>query len=212
MTNSEPILEHDEGQSDDEYVRSNIKKGLFVLLLLFVSLVVVGFYFNERLEELSHWFLKNTNIWGIVTFVFFNDFIISPIPPDVILVLATKGASYSSNLEMSLAFGVASTLGGCVGWAIGRYVLKPTWFGESFKGFIYNNHRRINKYGKLMVALGALTPLPYSMTCWAAGFLKMDFKDFVFVASLRIIRFLLYFKIIMASEQLSTWLSTLFGA
>ena len=44
------------------------------------------------------------------------------------------------------------------------------------------------RYGTVAVALAALTPLPYSVFCWAAGAARMSFGRFILVSQLRIVR------------------------
>ncbi len=54
----------------------------------------------------------------------------------------------------------------------------------------------LTKHGATAVAVAAITPLPYSIFCWAAGAGRISFKSFFFVSQLRIIRVALYLYLI----------------
>ena len=62
----------------------------------------------------------------------------------------------------------------------------------------------VRRYGAYALALTALTPLPYSLGCWACGALKMRFSLFLWVSLLRIPRVagylaLIYFGLLTVS-------------
>ena len=48
--------------------------------------------------------------------------------------------------------------------------------------------RVLDRYGMTAVAVAAITPLPYSIFCWAAGAGRLDFRAFFLVSQLRILR------------------------
>ena len=54
----------------------------------------------------------------------------------------------------------------------------------------------VERYGVIALAATALTPLPFSLGCWAAGALKMPFSTFFAVALLRIPRVAGYLALI----------------
>jgi membrane protein YqaA with SNARE-associated domain len=60
----------------------------------------------------------------------------------------------------------------------------------------------IDRYGYWAVALGALTPIPFSITCWSAGMLRLGFGRFLLVALLRVPRFVGYYVVIAYSSEL----------
>jgi membrane protein YqaA with SNARE-associated domain len=54
----------------------------------------------------------------------------------------------------------------------------------------------MNQYGLWALAIGALTPLPYSMMCWACGIVRVRFIPFFLISLLRIPRVALYIILI----------------
>ena len=54
----------------------------------------------------------------------------------------------------------------------------------------------------LGVAVGALTPVPYSLTCWVAGTLELTLREIFWVNLLRLPRFLVLYQAFAHSEHL----------
>jgi membrane protein DedA with SNARE-associated domain len=50
----------------------------------------------------------------------------------------------------------------------------------------------LRKWGGLIIAVGALLPLPFAIASMAAGMIKYDFKAFLLFALLRFLRFAIY--------------------
>jgi membrane protein YqaA with SNARE-associated domain len=48
------------------------------------------------------------------------------------------------------------------------------------------------KWGGFLILVGALLPLPFSISCLTAGIIEFPFKNVVFYGSLRLVRFLIY--------------------
>lgn len=147
-------------------------------------------FFGPYVVYLSHSVLPGISGPALFLLVALNDFLVTPVSPDIALFLISQksGGSYL----LVCALGAASVLGGAAAWLCGR-LLENRFRPARLEKFIITNHAMINKYGVWVVALGALTPVPYSLTCWAAGVLKMDFSKFSFMILLRIPRFLIYF-------------------
>lgn len=190
----------------DPKVRKNILKGIGFLFVLFGFSVVLSVYFESAMLEFSNTILSEVGRSGLFLVVLINDCIISPLPPDLFLLMLAKNENSSSEgLYVSL-LGLASTLGGTLAWMIASKLGKPKWFGTRFQNFVRQNHELINRYGRWAVGLAALTPIPFSLTSWAAGFVKMDFRSFFLMALLRIPRFLAYFYVLIFSGQLAYWI------
>ena len=48
------------------------------------------------------------------------------------------------------------------------------------------------KWGGFLIVVGALLPLPFSISCMAAGIIEFPFKSLMLFGSLRLVRFLIY--------------------
>ncbi|MDK2772490.1 MAG: hypothetical protein KYX68_09725 [Flavobacterium sp.] len=52
--------------------------------------------------------------------------------------------------------------------------------------------QNMQKWGGLLIAVGALLPLPFAMACLAAGMIRFSERYFFLFASLRFLRFVIY--------------------
>ena len=50
----------------------------------------------------------------------------------------------------------------------------------------------MRKWGGLLIAAGALLPLPFAIAAMAAGMIRFDFRNFLIFALLRFLRFVIY--------------------
>lgn len=180
-------------------------RGLLALLGLLALSLLLGVYFESHIQQFSEYFVGQHHPVYLVLFIFLNDLIISPLPPDIFLLLIAKAKNYPNRELVVLSMGVASTLAGIAAWYLSSKVLKADWLGKKFNKYLAENEAQMKKFGKWMIALGALTPVPYSMTCWAAGVIKMGFKDMALMATLRILRFMMYYYLLIWSEQLPSF-------
>jgi membrane protein YqaA with SNARE-associated domain len=57
-------------------------------------------------------------------------------------------------------------------------------------------HSLVRRYGLIALALATLTPLPYSLACWASGALGVPFFRFCAVSLLRIPRIAIFLWLI----------------
>jgi len=159
------------------------------LLALLLGLAAIHFCGSSVLY-LSKSVLPGISGLGLFSLVALNDFMVTPVSPDILIFLISQKSPGSYMLITAL--GTASVLGGALAWLCGRS-LENKFKAARVERFVAKNHALINKYGVWIVALGALTPVPYSLTCWAAGALKMDFPKLFLMILLRIPRFIIYF-------------------
>lgn len=168
--------------------------GMFALAIL-LGVTALQF-FGPYVAFLSSSVLTKISAPALYALVALNDFAVTPVSPDIVIFLISQKSPSAYGLIAAL--GTASVLGGTLAWCLGWYLegkLKPA----KLERFVKCNHELINRYGVWIVGLGALTPVPYSLTCWAAGALKMDFHKFFLMILLRIPRFLLYFHFFSVS-------------
>ena len=157
--------------------------------------------------------IDNFGVFGLGAVVFFADLIISPVPPDAALFFIGKSSLHSSWAIYVPILGVVSTLAGVCGWLVGQKIKGLPYFKKLLDYFEQSEHRSAaKKYGFWMVVLGALTPLPFSLTCWLAGIFRMPFKNFLIAASFRIPRFIIYYWAIFYSGAIGSFIRTLLSS
>ena len=89
-----------------------------------------------------------------------------------------------------------SLFGGTLGYLIGRALVKTARFQRFVEGRGRDAWESVRQYGAAALALGALSPLPFSVCCWASGALKLRPTIFIAVALLRIPRVAFYLWLI----------------
>jgi membrane protein YqaA with SNARE-associated domain len=96
-----------------------------------------------------------------------------------------------------VAWGSAGSIGGgTLGFLIGRVLVKTERFQRFVAGRGQDAWEGVRQYGAAALALGALSPLPFSICCWASGALRLRPTLFFVVALLRIPRVAFYLWLI----------------
>ncbi len=152
-----------------------IKHLLFILafIVIFVPCIV----YLDEVKVLSEKCFSMYGFPGLTAMVIVMDIIIQPISPDVVIISSTLGGARL--LWASLFGGLGSIIAGVVGYSIGRKI-----GSRGFKRLFTEKHLEkgealFKKYGIWAVAVGALTPVPFSAVCWSAGIYRMKFPIFV---------------------------------
>lgn len=172
------------------------------LVVVFGVIFVGAFLFERQISDATLWIHSNFGFWGLAISVFFADTFVSPIPPDLVLVVIKKSPMREHWALYVLAFGVISTLAGCMGYFLGR-LLSQSRFAYHMDDNVNEKYgKAIKKFGFWTVVIGALTPFPFSITCWAAGYFRLDFKIFLLAVITRIPRFFLYYVIVILGFNL----------
>ena len=132
---------------------------------------------------------KNFNDIGVFLVFFASESILGLIPPDIFIAW-TKVTKFPI-LYLSL-LAILSYLGGVVSYISGKALMLhpklPVYFLEKMK----KQTQMLRKWGGLIIAVGALLPLPFAIASMAAGMIKYDFKAFLLFALLRFLRFAIY--------------------
>lgn len=128
--------------------------------------------------------------------------VIFPLPIDPLLA-AMVIARKNSFVRLALLTGLASCLGGMIGWLLGYAISTELTGNTALLGFIGNDEKYaavaagFARHGWLLVFIGAFTPLPYKVIAVSAGLLGIGWLPFL-TASLvgRNLRFLLVAAIV----------------
>jgi membrane protein YqaA with SNARE-associated domain len=83
---------------------------------------------------------------------------------------------------------LGSLVGGAVGYWVGRSLGTTRWLRRVLERRGGRAQALLDRYGLTAVAVAAITPLPYSIFCWAAGAGRVPFSRFLLVSQLRILR------------------------
>ena len=194
LLNSENV----DGSADEEQGAIN-GRALFLrmivgLLLLIGALVLLSTYFREPIMAFSRGFVEQYGGFAVFGGIFLADAFVAPIPHDLLTGVALLGGlGFWSVVGLASA---GSLIGGTVGFVLASRMSHFASVERFIKKRIASAERIVRRYGALAVAIGAVSPLPYSLSAWAAGLLHMRFSQFFLVSLLRLPRFAFYLWLI----------------
>jgi membrane protein YqaA with SNARE-associated domain len=184
-------------------LRQNLIKALLGLCLLFAAIAVLGVLFEDEMAAGTNWLVARIGFAGMCLILLVTDTLVTPFPPDVLLVLIAKSELSAHWPRYVLALGMVSVCAGMLGWAIGRWLGHRPVVARLFGEFKDEHRDFIRKYGFWAVVLGSITPLPFSVTCWSAGIMALRWQTVLAAALLfRIPRFFVYYLLIAYSGQI----------
>jgi membrane protein YqaA with SNARE-associated domain len=157
-----------------------------VLAAVMATVAVLGYFFREPLLHVSELFVQYFAGPGIAIGYFLPDAFTLPLPNDVVTLLGLNGGM--GFVEVCAWATGGSLAGGATGYWIGRYLRGTKLVRRIFEKTGGQAQAILDRYGALAVAVAAVTPLPYSIFCWAAGAGRLRFSTFLLVSQLRVIR------------------------
>lgn len=159
---------------------------VLAILGLLVVVAALGAWFREPLFFAGRWFVDTLGGPGIAIGFMIPDAFTVPIPNDAFLALGRAGGMPTVPLCAWAMLGSLS--GGSVGWVLGRLLRRTRGVDRFLTGRGAALDRALRRHGRWVVAIAAITPLPYSVSAWAAGSTGMPFGHFLLVSQCRIIR------------------------
>jgi len=111
------------------------------------------------------------------------------VPPEIFIAWSSKMPHPVVYLTL---IATMSYLGGIISYFIGKWLLTIPKIYNYMEGKMKKHLRQIRKWGGFLIVVGALLPIPYSMTSMAAGMIHYRFTSFLLFGLLRYLRFYLY--------------------
>ncbi len=170
------------------FIWKSLKKTILPIIFIIVGL----YFFNRYVFTLDDGLVLLTKTFsriGVLITFFISETFLGLIPPEIFIAWSKKTASPIGNLSI-LAF--LSYVGGILSYFIGKSILtiKPV---KNFLELKMAKHlKNTSKWGGFLILVGALLPVPFSITCMAAGMIKYPFKGVVLFGLFRFARFALY--------------------
>jgi membrane protein YqaA with SNARE-associated domain len=191
----------------EAYARRSLLFALALLLLLFAAVAAASLLYGPELTEAARFINDQVGLGGLMAILFVSDLFASPVPPDMVLVVISQTPHHTHWPVLVGVIGVQSVIAGNLAWAIAKRLGSARVLRLMPKRFRRRSTPLVNRYGALAVALGALTPVPFSLVCWAAGALKMPYTRFFLSSLLRVPRFYLYYITIAGADGVLRGLS-----
>lgn len=169
------------------FVWQAVKKALPYIIGIVVALYVINHFFdiNAALTRLT----EILPAYGVLSFFFVSETLLGLVPPEIFIAWA--GKMYAPWLFLTL-LALLSYSGGLVSYWMGRTITKIPSVHNYLEQKMEKQLKNSKKWGGFLIVVGALLPLPFSISCIAAGIIKFPFRSVMLYGSLRLLRFVIY--------------------
>jgi len=176
------------------FVRSSIGKAIIPITLFIISLWIIHAFVID-FDDLFTSITTTFSPLAILSVFFASESILGLIPPEIFIAWADK--TQAPILYLSILAGL-SYMGGVISYFIGRGIANLPSVYEYLELKMHKHVKMIRKWGGFLIVVGALLPIPFSMTSIAAGLIRYDFKYYLLFGMLRFLRFYLYAVVIFS--------------
>ncbi len=170
------------------YVGNSLKKTIipivFIILILYLFNKYV-FTIEDGLNFLTETFSKT----GVLISFFISETLLGLIPPEIFIAWSKKTTSPIINLSILASL---SYVGGILSFFIGKVILRINSVKNYLEIKMEKQLKNTSKWGGFLILIGALLPVPFSITCMTAGMIKYPLKGVVLFGLFRFVRFALY--------------------
>ncbi len=159
------------------------------VLIVVAILAVIHFIADDGLMGLLDLAVEKLPDAGVLAFFYVSETALGLIPPELFIAWAGETATPIFNLFL---IALLSYLGGFTSYWIGRRALRIKSLHNYLEVKMAKQLVMARKWGGILIAVGALLPLPFSMASLVAGMLKYPVKSWMLVGLLRFLRYALY--------------------
>tara|TARA_Y100000385_G_scaffold226336_1_gene236981 strand:+ start:472 stop:1077 length:606 start_codon:yes stop_codon:yes gene_type:complete len=170
------------------FIGNSLKKSAIPVILIIFGLYLVNEYvftIDDGLEFLTQTFSRT----GVLIVFFISETLLGLIPPEIFIGWSKKTATPILNLSI---LATLSYTGGILSYFIGKTIQKITTVKNYLEVKMAKHLKNTGKWGGFLILIGALLPVPFSITCVAAGMIKYPLKGVVLFGLFRFVRFALY--------------------
>ena len=170
------------------FVGQTLKKAFFPLLITIAALFLVNTYVIN-FGNLFTYITETYAPLNILLVFLISESLLGLVPPEIFIAWSNKMPSPIFYLSL---LATLSYVGGIISYFIGRWVFTLPKVYEYMEGKMKKHLKQIRRWGGFLIIVGALLPIPYSMTSMAAGMIHYKFRNYLLFGLLRFVRFYLY--------------------
>ncbi|MHA7057315.1 YqaA family protein [Aquimarina sp. M1] len=171
-----------------KFLGTSLKKALPPILLFIAGLLIVN-YFVININDLLLYVTQNYSDYVVFGVFFASESLLGLIPPEIFIAWSDKTSTPILYLSV---LALLSYLGGVISYFIGKSITKIPSVHEYLEVKMAKHLRNTRKWGGFLIVVGALLPIPFSITSIAAGMIKYPFINYLLFGLLRFVRFYLY--------------------
>ncbi len=173
------------------FLWTSIKKALPSIIIAVVVLVTLNYFFPFK--GILQYVIDHWSPTAILSVFFASESLLGLIPPEAFIAWAGETSIPFANPWYNLGIiALLSYLGGVTSYIIGRAVLKVPSVHSLIEVKMEKHVANIRKWGGILIIVGALLPLPFSIASIAGGLIRYSFKSYLLVGLFRFLRFAVY--------------------
>ncbi|MBQ0786760.1 MAG: VTT domain-containing protein [Oceanihabitans sp.] len=169
------------------FILKTLKKA-FPILILLVGIIIALNHFIDINASLIH-LTQVLPVYGVLGFFFISETILGILPPE--MFIAWAGKMQTPWLFLCI-LSILSYFGGLLAYWLGQLCTKNPTFHKYLEVKMEKQLANSKKYGRFLIIIGALLPVPFAVSCMAAGIIKFPFQKVMVYGSLRIVRIFAY--------------------
>ncbi len=170
------------------FVGQSLKKAIIPIVLVIAALIVLDLYVVDFSNLFTH--ITETYAPLNILLVFLaSESLLGLVPPEIFIAWSDKMPEPLLYLTLLASL---SYLGGIISYFIGKWIFTIPSVYAYMEGKMKKHLKQIRKWGGFLIVVGALLPIPYSMTSMAAGMIHYKFSNYLLFGLLRFVRFYLY--------------------
>lgn len=170
------------------FVGQSLKKSIIPILAVVGILILLNAYVID-FGAFFTYVTENYAPLNILIVFLASESLLGLVPPEIFIAWSHK-MPYPI-LYLSL-LALLSYVGGIISYFIGRWIFTIPKVYAYLEGSMKKHLKHIRKWGGFLIVVGALLPIPYSMTSMAAGMIHYKFTNYLMFGLLRFVRFYLY--------------------
>ena len=171
-----------------KFLGQSLKKALPPIVIFITGLLCIN-YFVIDINDILLYITNNYSDSVVFSLFFASESILGLIPPELFIAWSNKAATPLIYLSI---LALLSYVGGIVSYGIGVGITNIPAVHEYLEVKMAKHITNTRKWGGFLIVVGALLPIPFSITSIAAGIIKYPFPYFLMFGTLRFLRFYLY--------------------
>jgi membrane protein YqaA with SNARE-associated domain len=161
---------------------------------LFALIAIGGYLAREQLDMLGRAFVHRFGLAGMFVGTYLADAFSFPIPPQFYMLTAiTSGVSQVAAL---VTISTASLLAGYTGYHLAGRIARVKAFARRIEALRPRIERLFERYGYWAIAVGSLTPIPFSYLCYLSGLYRIPQRYLMAMLLFRVPRLILFYALI----------------
>jgi membrane protein YqaA with SNARE-associated domain len=169
-------------------VGQSLKKAIIPIIAVIAALIVVDLY----VIDFSNLFTYITETYAPINILLVflaSESLLGLVPPEIFIAWSDKMPEPILYLTL---LATLSYIGGIISYFIGKWIFTIPRVYAYMEGKMKKHLKQIRKWGGFLIVVGALLPIPYSITSMAAGTIHYKFRNYLLFGLLRFVRFYLY--------------------